>query len=201
MELSNFEEKYNYNSGSAYEVEEKVTVVNGAADHTLSHGNVVEDSILVYTGAKQSGSQITSFTTSTVPGRAWRTAVHITTSESEVYVSYESTGDTVDAEDVNEIHTAIKEAQEAHNSEVAAVKKSISGNEDSITNLGSRITQEISDRKAGDAGGTAALASHNVSSSAHADIRKAIADETEVRGKVSNIFRDSEDHISITHQI
>ena len=117
MQVENFPEKLNKIDGVTYVIEEAVEIVNGVYEAELQHDNIVEDTLSVYTGSKLTGEQITNFTLSTPSNAPWKRIIRIYADVSPVYISYETPGDTVEADDMNRVQASIVRAQEAVNVE------------------------------------------------------------------------------------
>lgn len=117
MEVENFPEKLNKIDGVTYVIEEAVEIVNGVYEAELQHDNIVEDTLSVYTGSKLTGEQITNFTLSTPSNAPWKRIIRIYADVSPVYISYETPGDTVEADDMNRVQASIVRAQKAVNVE------------------------------------------------------------------------------------
>ncbi len=117
MEISNFSEKLNRLDGTIYTVEERVLLENGVYESVLQHDNVRESTINVYTGSKLTGDRIESWVLSTPSITPWKRIIRIHADVQEVYISYETIGDTVEAEDINNLQTAVLNTQVALNDE------------------------------------------------------------------------------------
>lgn len=114
MIVSEFIEKYN-KSEVAIPVEEKhVMPESGTYEAELEHDNVDEDTIEVYSGANLTGSRL-AYTITAPADASWKRIIHVETSQPTIYISYETTGDQVEADDVNRVQEAIVETQEALN--------------------------------------------------------------------------------------
>ena len=110
MQVENFPEKLNKIDGVTYVIEEAVEIVNGVYEAELQHDNIVEDTLSVYTGSKLTGEQITNFTLSTPSNAPWKRIIRIYADVSPVYISYETPGDTVEADDMNRVQASIVRA-------------------------------------------------------------------------------------------
>ncbi|WP_455795909.1 hypothetical protein [Clostridium butyricum] len=117
MDITNFIEKLNKLDGNIYTIEEIVTPVDGVYEAELIHDNVEVNTINIYTGSKLTGTKINTYTTSTPSLTPWKTNIKIFSTEPVLYVTYETTGDTVEADDVNDLQDAIGYTQEALNAE------------------------------------------------------------------------------------
>ncbi len=117
MDITNFIAKLNKLDGNTYTIEEIVTPVDGVYEAELIHDNVEVNTINIYTGSKLTGTKINTYTTSTPSLTPWKTNIKIFSTEPVLYVTYETTGDTVEADDVNDLQDAIGYTQEALNAE------------------------------------------------------------------------------------
>ena len=111
--MNNFTDKLNFIPGNIYTVEEEVKIVGGVYEADLIHDNIAQDTIAVFTGSKCTGKRINSFAISTPSLAPWKTHIKIFTSENVVYVTYETVGDTVEADDINSVQDAINDTQKA----------------------------------------------------------------------------------------
>nr|WP_322020035.1 hypothetical protein [Clostridium butyricum] len=124
MDITNFIAKLNKLDGNIYTIEEIVTPVDGVYEAELIHDNVEVNTINIYTGSKLTGTKINTYTTSTPSLTPWKTIIKIFSTEPVLYVTYETTGDTVEAEDVNNLQDVLNETQRALNTEIdRALKK------------------------------------------------------------------------------
>ncbi|KAI3346229.1 hypothetical protein FDB30_04150 [Clostridium botulinum] len=115
MDVTKFNEKFNRVDGKIYVVEEVVTPVGGLYEAELTHDNI--NNLNVYTGSKLTGTKITTYSTSTPSLTPWKTVIKIFSTEPQLYISYETTGDQVEAEDINNLQDAINLTQEELNKE------------------------------------------------------------------------------------
>ena len=118
MEIESFSGKLNKIDGVTYVIEETVEIANGVYEAELQHDNIVEDTLTVYTGSKLTGEQITNFALSTPSNAPWKRIIRIYADVSPVYISYETPGDTVEADDINRVQVSIVKTQEAVNAEI-----------------------------------------------------------------------------------
>lgn len=119
MEVSTFSEKKNKLDGIVYVVEETVTLTNGVYEAELQHDNINADTLTVYTGPKLTGERITDFALSTPSNTPWKRLIRIYADTPLVYITYETPGDTVEADDINRVQNAVIRTQEAVNEETA----------------------------------------------------------------------------------
>ncbi|MFW2500400.1 hypothetical protein [Clostridium diolis] len=118
MDITKFNEKLNRISGNVYTMEEEVIPVSGVYEASLIHDNVTTSTINVYTGSKLTGDKINTISFSTPSLTPWKTIIKIFSNEPKLYISYEATGDQVEAEDINNLQDAVVETQESLNNEI-----------------------------------------------------------------------------------
>lgn len=120
MELSVFHNKLNKIDGNAYVIEEEIHMpASGIYDEELQHDNIVDSTLSVYTGPTLTGEQIQSYALSTPSMAPWKRIIRIQTDAPVVYITYETVGDTVEADDINRVQDAIVETQGGVNAEEA----------------------------------------------------------------------------------
>lgn len=118
MDVSKFNEKLNKVDSNIYVIEETVTPVKGIYEAELIHDSANLNTLNVYTGSKLTGDKISNYSTSTPSLTPWKTIIKIFSDISPLYISYETTGDQVEAEDINNLQDAVVETQESLNSEI-----------------------------------------------------------------------------------
>ncbi|MZK53428.1 hypothetical protein [Clostridium beijerinckii] len=118
MDVSKFNGKLNKVDNNIYVIEETVTPVKGIYEAELIHDNANLSTLNVYTGSKLTGDKISNYSTSTPSLTPWKTIIKIFSDISPLYISYETTGDQVEAEDINNLQDAVVETQESLNSEI-----------------------------------------------------------------------------------
>ncbi|MBT2293252.1 hypothetical protein J7E73_29990 [Paenibacillus albidus] len=107
-----FEEKLNKNpTGNNYVIEEQLPISAGVYDGPLRHDNINNDTVRVYTGSRFTGERVMNFTISIPDSTPWRRLIRIYTAAAEVYVTYETPGDTVEADDINVLQDAVTVTQ------------------------------------------------------------------------------------------
>ena len=134
MEISSFTEKLNRLEGHTYRVEEKVVLEGGVYEGELAHDNADLTTLAVYTGPKLTGEQVNAWSTSTPSSAPWKCIIRLYSQAPEVYISYSTEGDTVEADDVNRLQEAVVSTQKALNAEAgraqdadAAVRERLDG--------------------------------------------------------------------------
>lgn len=111
--MSIYVEKLNKKTdGSVYVVEEEVPIADGQYEGDLKHDNISNNSIRVFTGPKLTGDEITNIMISVPEDTPWKRHIRIFASVSPVYITYETTGDTVEAEDMNFLQESIREIEQ-----------------------------------------------------------------------------------------
>ena len=136
MDVTKFNEKFNRVDGKIYVVEEVVTPVGGLYEAELTHDNI--NNLNVYTGSKLTGTKITTYSTSTPSLTPWKTIIKIFSTEPQLFITYETTGDQVEAEDINNLQDAINLTQEELNKET---NRATSRENNIEKNLNSEITR------------------------------------------------------------
>lgn len=94
-----------------YLVEEEITLTDGEYTAELLHDNIDDDTLAVWTESAQQGTRVFSFTLTAPESEPWKRIIHIESSQEKVYVSYESKGDTVEADDINELQESLERTQ------------------------------------------------------------------------------------------
>lgn len=115
--------------GDVYVIDEQVHLADGAYEGMLAHDNAVNSTIKVFTGPKLTGEEITSWTLSTPAETPWRRSIRIFAAVPAVYISYETPGDQVEADDINMLQEAVTATltelngyEASNDAEVSAVK-------------------------------------------------------------------------------
>ncbi|WP_313637813.1 phosphoglucomutase [Paenibacillus sp.] len=107
-----FQEKLNKKAnGGSYVIEERLPLVNGVYSGLLAHDNINNQTIAVYTGSQYSGIELRNFTVSFPDEAPWRRLIKIFAEVPEVYVTYETPGDTVEADDINGLQVSLTAVQ------------------------------------------------------------------------------------------
>lgn len=110
-DIDTFTEKLNKLDNNTYVVEEEIFLINGVYEGELQHDNVSLLSINVYTGSKLTGEKVENVIVSTPSLTPWRKSIKIFSSQPKVYVSYETSGDTVESEDINKLQDSMVSTQ------------------------------------------------------------------------------------------
>ena len=126
MIVTAFTKKYNKTTSSYMTEEKHVMPANGIYEAELEHDNVNENSINVYTGVSMTGTRL-PFTLTAPPDAPWKRAIHVETEEAVIYISYESSGDQVEADDINKVQDAIAQTQTFVNTLADDIRGSSSG--------------------------------------------------------------------------
>ncbi|AIQ43833.1 phosphoglucomutase [Paenibacillus sp. FSL R7-0297] len=107
-----FQDKLNKKAnGSSYVVEEKLLLAGGVYSGLLAHDNINNQTLSVYTGSRYSGTEVRNYSVSFPDEAPWRRMIKIYADVPEVYVTYETPGDTVEADDVNQLQTGLTATQ------------------------------------------------------------------------------------------
>lgn len=111
MEIDKFTIKLNRLNNNIYTIEEKVSVQNGKYIGTLEHDNINSNSVNIYTKSMLGGEKINNYTLSTPSKTPWKTEIELYTDINTVFISYETIGDTVEADDINLLQESIVKTQ------------------------------------------------------------------------------------------
>ena len=125
-----FTDKLNKIEGKTYTVEEEIIVTNGKYEGFLGHDNVNINTLAIYTEKGLKGDKVTNYSISKREDAEWKTFIELY-HPTNVYAIYETSGDIVEAEDINILQDSILELNEKI--------KNVS--------LGSDIIKEIQDLK------------------------------------------------------
>lgn len=109
--IDNFTNKLNKLDNNTYVIEEDVNLADGVYEGDLQHDNASLSSINVYTGSKLTGSKVENVILSTPSSAPWKKHIKIFSAASHVYISYETQGDTVESDDINEVQNSIINTQ------------------------------------------------------------------------------------------
>ncbi|MBN1079260.1 hypothetical protein [Clostridium botulinum] len=150
MKITKFTEKLNKLDKNIYVIEEEVTLINGIYEAELQHDNVNKNSLSVYTGKKLTGEKINTYTLSTPSLTPWKTIIKIFSSLNQVYITYETIGDTAEADDINNLQYAINFTQKELNKEIDRAKAKENSIDDNINNYKTTNNAEIQGLKAKD---------------------------------------------------
>lgn len=127
MRISTFNDKLNKVANNVYTIEETITMPqNHIYNEYLRHDNVNDDTVHVYTGESLTGNPV-GFSLSIPADQPWKRQIRIESNETTLYISYETVGDQVEAEDINELHTAVVVTQNAVNALEEEITGSTSG--------------------------------------------------------------------------
>lgn len=107
-----FSEKLNKKQdGLVYVIEEEITITDGVFEGILKHDNISVESISIHTEPNFAGEKVENYFISTPSETPWKKQLKVYSNTPKVYVIYETTGDQVEAEDVNVLQDAITNTQ------------------------------------------------------------------------------------------
>lgn len=106
-----FTEKLNKLDNNTYVIEEEVLLKAGVYEGYLEHDNVSVNTVNIYSGKKLTGEKINNFILSTQTKTPWKKSIKIFSDKSPLYITYETQGDTVEADDINVIQESIVNTQ------------------------------------------------------------------------------------------
>lgn len=104
-----FVEKLNKKQEGVYVIEEEKNIVSGKWEGYLDHDNVDSQSITIYTGPNFSGDRVGNYFVSISSEMPWKAYLKVFSHSEKVYITYESEGDQVEAEDINLLQEKIYE--------------------------------------------------------------------------------------------
>lgn len=102
-----FVEKLNKLPSGVHIVEERKTLESGVWEGYLDHDNANHKSLQIWTGPRFTGGKVENYFLSTSADMPWKTYLKVFSSTVEVYVTYETSGDQVEAEDINLLQKAL----------------------------------------------------------------------------------------------
>lgn len=98
--------------GSIYVIEEEKPIVEGKYEGFLEHDNANKNTIKVYTGSKLTGEEVIKVVLSTPAETPWKTHIKVFADTDKIYITYETPGDTVEADDINFLQETAQEMRE-----------------------------------------------------------------------------------------
>jgi hypothetical protein len=112
-QIDKFSDKLNKKTdGSIYVIEEVLPITAGKYEGLLAHDNITNTTIRVYTGSKLTGQEVINYIISVPSETPWRRHIKVFADVAKVYVTYETPGDTVEADDVNVLQESMTTTQE-----------------------------------------------------------------------------------------
>lgn len=107
-----FVEKLNRKQEGVYVIEEEKDITDGKWEGYLDHDNVNHETIYIYTGPKLTGEKIENYFISTPSETPWKTHIKAFSESDTIYITYETVGDQVEAEDINSINQRFDDYRE-----------------------------------------------------------------------------------------
>lgn len=123
MEIGRFVEKLNKVDGNVYVIEEEAHLTDGVYEAALEHDNINPATLAVFTGPKLTGERVDSYALSTPSLTPWKKVIRVYADMPVIFISYETDGDTVEAEDINRVQEDIVRTQEEVNAESGRAKE------------------------------------------------------------------------------
>ena len=131
--VDRFVEKLN-KADIVYVIEDEELVLEGGVfEGELAHDNVKNESVMVFTGLKMSGERIENFFLSIPSNAPWKRIIKVFANAPKVYVTYETAGDQVEAEDINRVQESIVNTQKE-------VERYKAANDQVVSDLGTRLS-------------------------------------------------------------
>lgn len=138
MNITKFSEKLNKIDGNVYTIEEEIMLKDGVYEANLEHDNVIISSINIYTGSKLTGSKINTYTISNPTLTPWKTHIRVLSSATTLYITYETVGDIIEADDINDVQNAMTDVQKSIDGEI---NKVVQAQKTLTTNLNNEVTR------------------------------------------------------------
>ncbi|MCW2277724.1 hypothetical protein [Heliophilum fasciatum] len=88
--------------------DEIILLSGGSGAQHLDHDNVKHSTLEIWSGPNKTGSRVMAYILTNPEATPWRTHVQVYASAQLVYVTYETYGDQVEAEDINALQDAIR---------------------------------------------------------------------------------------------
>lgn len=140
-----FVEKLNKKQQGVYVIEEEKIILDGVWEGYLGHDNVNTQSISIYTGSKLTGDSVDNYFVSTPSETPWKTSLKVFSGKDKVYVTYETSGDQVEADDINLLQEVLEEEMaraESLDSKIDVETNRAIGAEDTLgTNLDNEVAR------------------------------------------------------------
>lgn len=93
--------------------DEILPLTGGVGEAQFAHDNVRTETVEVWTSPGKTGVRIYTYTLRQVPDQPWKTVIRVTSPAERVYITYETTGDQVEADDINTLQAKLDELQQA----------------------------------------------------------------------------------------
>ncbi|GAA0735756.1 hypothetical protein [Clostridium oceanicum] len=195
--IDKFTEKFNKLDNNTYVIEEKVNVTDGIYKGYLKHDNVSKTSVRVYTGSKLTGSKLENFILSTPSKMPWKLEIKIFSSISPVYITYETQGDTIEAEDINKVQGSIVNTQTALNREI---DRATTSEDDIRDNLSKEInrakdTESTLNDNINNENARATKAEKNINNNLNSEINRAKNRENVIECDLNNYKQSNDSEI------
>jgi hypothetical protein len=126
--------------GSVYVIEEELLITAGKYEGLLAHDNITNTTIRVYTGSKLTGQEIINYIISVPAATPWRRHIKVFADALKVYVTYETPGDTVEADDVNVLQESMTATQEE-------VERYKAANDEAVEQIDNRLAVHIANKQ------------------------------------------------------
>lgn len=140
-----FVEKLNKKQEGVYVIEEEKPIVNGKWEGFLDHDNVDNQSIVIYTGSKFTGEKVDNFFISTPSESPWKTYLKAFSNSEKIYITYESKGDQVEAEDINSLQNILTDEIDRAKSEEKRIEEKLDNEIARAVVEDERLSEEINE--------------------------------------------------------
>jgi hypothetical protein len=140
-------EKLNKKQEGVYVIEEEKDVANGIWEGYLNHDNVNHETIYIYTGPKLTGEKVENYFISTPSETPWKTHLKVFSNSEKIYITYETTGDQVEAEDINLLQDSLVEEIDRAISEENRIDKKLDNEIVRAITEDEKLNEEVEDLK------------------------------------------------------
>lgn len=138
-----FVEKLNKKQDGVYVIEEEKDITDGKWEGYLDHDNARHQSIVIYTGPNFTGEKVDNFFASTPSETPWKTHLKVFSESEKIYIIYETTGDQVEAEDINLLQDSLVEEIDRAITEETRIDTKLDSEIDRSVNMDNTLNRKI----------------------------------------------------------
>ena len=194
MNITKFSEKLNKIDGNVYTIEEEITLKDGVYEADLEHDNVIISSINIYTGSKLTGNKINTYTISNPTLAPWKTHIRVLSSATTLYITYETVGDIIEADDINYVQNAMTDVQKSIDGEINKVVKAQNALQ---TNLNNEVTRATNKENALQTNlnneiARAKSAEGTLTTNLNNEVTRAKSEENKINTALNNVYTKTE---------
>jgi len=101
--------KINKSGNPTVIADEAMSITNGMSEKYLDHDNVKHNTLEVWSEPGKNGTRIMNYVLTNPEATPWKSLLRVYSEVNPVYITYESYGDQVEAEDINNLQQVINE--------------------------------------------------------------------------------------------